>query len=130
MLNFRAVNNEIIDAYMLKRLDGFLEMDTEDLIIKKRNDSSNKIDVSSAYDLPSRYFFKERSPTQNGYDRIICCLGFKWDDSIFKSALHISDAKVSVKNYWQETVPRTIFIITSDKYPAINFDYQSMVYKG
>ena len=94
MFLFRAINNNLLDTYQLKSLDAALEGNVEDLIISKTGDKllvsfqpEDKI-INSSVDLQtwsqdmmeSWDNFALRDP----YDRIIRCLGFTYDPSLFK----------------------------------------------
>lgn len=75
---FRAVNNAVLDTYQLKSLDAVLEAPIEEIQVIKRNGKLYLVttdDEESAIDN-----FAMREP----YDRIIRCLGFNFDSSIFK----------------------------------------------
>lgn len=110
---FRAVNNELLDTYQLKSLDGLVEGRLEDIAIvrrekdggkrktaKKRSQKStagkeqlyltltelldnngNNISKVTGQNLPGYHTdnFSLRQP----YDRVIRCLGFRFNFSIF-----------------------------------------------
>ncbi|KXJ26579.1 FAD-dependent oxidoreductase domain-containing protein 2 [Exaiptasia diaphana] len=89
--DLRAINNGILDTYQLKSLDALLEAPIEQLAVVKKD---NKLYVD-AYDgdgsnaIPTR--FKQSGQPDNfairePYDRIIRCLGFQFDFSIFDNA--------------------------------------------
>uniref|UniRef100_A0A915II25 Flavin-containing monooxygenase n=1 Tax=Romanomermis culicivorax TaxID=13658 RepID=A0A915II25_ROMCU len=129
--DIRAINNDIIDAYMLKSLDGFLEVDVQHLNIERRKDGSGKLDIVPPPGLSwEMYNFAERAPSRYGYDRIIACLGFKWDGSIFSSNLSISKSKLNIKNYDEPIGRRSYQTFESDKYPMIDNGYRSVDYPG
>lgn len=89
----RAINNGLLDTYQLKSLDGLLESDLRDLAILK--DSKGKFHVTL------KFFLEEASTNQSAdaitlpqddndnfamrvpYDRVIRCLGWNFDFSIF-----------------------------------------------
>ncbi|XP_056309457.1 FAD-dependent oxidoreductase domain-containing protein 2 [Danio aesculapii] len=109
--DLRAVNNELLDTYQLKSLDGLVEGRLEDIAIvrrekngkrraaKKRNPTSTKKNESlyltltellddhngtnkvTGQNLPGYHTdnFSLRQP----YDRVIRCLGFRFNFSIF-----------------------------------------------
>ncbi|CAK6960351.1 FAD-dependent oxidoreductase domain-containing protein 2 [Scomber scombrus] len=112
--DLRAVNNELIDTYQLKSLDGLLEAQLEKIVIVKRKEKGsrrsggkkhrnekkgqlyvtlnkyiqnekekNSSDVT-AEELPGYHIdnFSMRKP----YDRVIRCLGFRFNYSIFDSS--------------------------------------------
>ncbi|XP_051904744.1 FAD-dependent oxidoreductase domain-containing protein 2 [Hippocampus zosterae] len=109
--DLRAVNNELLDTYQLKSLDGLLEASLERIVIvqqkeddrrksskvneKKgqlfvtinkyvRNQSGNNKSDVTAEDLLGYHIdnFSMRKP----YDRVIRCLGFRFNFSIFDSS--------------------------------------------
>uniref|UniRef100_A0A3Q3DM39 FAD-dependent oxidoreductase domain containing 2 n=1 Tax=Hippocampus comes TaxID=109280 RepID=A0A3Q3DM39_HIPCM len=109
--DLRAVNNELIDTYQLKSLDGLVEASLERIVIvqqkedgrrksnkvseKKgqlfvtinkymRNQSENNKSDVTAEDLLGYHIdnFSMRKP----YDRVIRCLGFRFNFSIFDSS--------------------------------------------
>lgn len=104
---FRAVNNELIDTYQLKSLDGLVEARLEKIVIAQRKENCarrsggrktakkgqlyvtlnkytqeerNSSDVTGE-ELPGYHIdnFSMRKP----YDRVIRCLGFRFNFSIF-----------------------------------------------
>jgi hypothetical protein len=109
----RGLNNEVFDSYHLKSLDGIFEADTADMYIVKR-ESDGKLMLRSA--TITDINFLDQNPVRDGYDRIIRCLGFKWDDSLFSNCTKPGSS----------TLPK----VTPNKYPSIGYDYQSPVYPG
>lgn len=106
--DLRAVNNEVLDTYQLKSLDGLVETRLEEIAITQRKEQSkrklggkkaklyltlnkylqgqagvNSSDVT-AEELPGYHIdnFSMRKP----YDRVIRCLGFRFNFSIFDSS--------------------------------------------
>lgn len=108
-LFFRAVNNELLDTYQLKSLDGLVEARLEKIVIAKRKEQDkrrsggkkkekkeklyltlnkyiqnqegkNSSDVSGE-ELPGYHI--DNFPTRKPYDRVIRCLGFRFNFSIF-----------------------------------------------
>lgn len=103
--DLRAVNNEVLDTYQLKSLDGLVETQLEEIAITKRTDSGrqrpkhgkNKEKLyltlkkyiqngsgssnASAEELSGFHIdnFSMRKP----YDRVIRCLGFRFNFTIF-----------------------------------------------
>ena len=88
----RAINNGLLDTYQLKSLDGLLESDLTDLAIVK--DHKGKFHITLK--LFVEEFFNQSSeaiplPQDNNdnfamrvaYDRVIRCLGWTFDFSIF-----------------------------------------------
>lgn len=108
--DLRAVNNELIDTYQLKSLDGLVEASLEKIVIAERDEQSRKglgtkkkekkrqlyltskkyiqyqeeKNSSDVTGLPGYYYdnFSLRKP----YDRVIRCLGFRFNFSIFDSS--------------------------------------------
>ncbi|KAJ7382594.1 FAD-dependent oxidoreductase domain-containing protein 2 [Desmophyllum pertusum] len=88
--DLRAVNNGILDTYQLKSLDALLEAPVEEIAVIKRD---GKLFVD-AFDGTGENIVTVEQPSESGrapdnfavrepYDRIIRCLGFKFDFSIF-----------------------------------------------
>ncbi|XP_044157207.1 FAD-dependent oxidoreductase domain-containing protein 2 isoform X2 [Bufo gargarizans] len=109
--DLRAVNNDLLDTYQLKSLDGLLEGDFSDLALirndsgklyvthkhyLKRNSSSNHsmkpVSVFPQDDLDN---FAAREP----YDRVIRCLGWKFDFSIFDKSVKLTPSSGLKKKY-------------------------------
>ncbi|KAM9026314.1 FAD-dependent oxidoreductase domain-containing protein 2 [Ara ararauna] len=109
--DLRAINNGLLDTYQLKSLDGLLEGDLEDLAIIK--DKKGKLhitlrfyvensNISAGIDsitLPQDELdnFAPRAP----YDRVIRCLGWKFDFSIYNRSLKMMPGKGDKKKYPQ-----------------------------
>ncbi|XP_041364524.1 FAD-dependent oxidoreductase domain-containing protein 2-like [Gigantopelta aegis] len=109
--DLRAINNNILDTYMLKSLDGILEAALGEIKIIKKNDKLwISVDEESELDeadeeVPSQLDnFALREP----YDKIIRCLGFSFDDSLFTNSTAPGFGKGRSK-----------------KFPLIDFDYES-----
>lgn len=98
--DLRAINNGLLDTYQLKSLDGLLEGDLSDLALIR--DDSGKLYVTHKHYLkinpasnatmkPSMLLqddmdnFAAREP----YDRVIRCLGWKFDFSIFDKSVRL-----------------------------------------
>lgn len=77
--NFRAVNNELLDTYQLKSLDGFMDLDLENVEFIKIDD---KLYLTERYSSINDTNMKINSRV--GYDKVIRCLGFKFDYSLFE----------------------------------------------
>ena len=78
--HYRAVNNGILDTYQLKSLDGVLEAGIEEIKIVKRN---NKLYLQFKEDDSDPIYTLDNFALRDPYDKIIRCLGFKFDNSIF-----------------------------------------------
>ena len=72
----RGVNNELLDSYQLKSLDGVIEGPLSDVIIEKHDDSRFSVKQKNS---SSAENFALRQP----YDVIIRCLGWKFDKTLF-----------------------------------------------
>lgn len=107
--DLRAVNNEVLDTYQLKSLDGLVETHLEEIAITKRAEGGRRRpkhgkNKEKLY-LTLKKFIQNGSSSSNAsaeelsgfhidnfsmrkpYDRVIRCLGFKFNFSIFdKSA--------------------------------------------
>ncbi|NXJ88056.1 FXRD2 protein, partial [Corythaixoides concolor] len=121
--DLRAINNGLLDTYQLKSLDGLLEGDLEDLAIIK--DKKGKLHITLRFYLESRNTsagidsitlpqdeldnFATRAP----YDRVIRCLGWKFDFSIYNRSLRMMPGKGNKK-----------------KYPQIKLNYESRGTRG
>lgn len=83
----RAVNNGLLDNYQLKSLDGFLEKSLDDVSIVK-HDGKLYIDVFDATGqmLKKPGIAPDNYSLRDPYDRILRCLGFKFDFSIFNNS--------------------------------------------
>ncbi|XP_013864360.1 FAD-dependent oxidoreductase domain-containing protein 2 [Austrofundulus limnaeus] len=106
--DLRAVNNELIDTYQLKSLSGLVEAPLEKIVIAERKEQGrrrpdgkkegrgklyltlkkytlNKNDPSSGdvtrEELPGYHI--DNFPMRKPYDRVIRCLGFRFNFSIF-----------------------------------------------
>ena len=98
------MNNALLDTYQLKSLDGVTEVPVEKLTIRRRDDkyyvymyddgrelehsdSSNisASDVSDDHSLTAgaRLVDDDNFALREPYDRIIRCLGFKFNESLF-----------------------------------------------
>lgn len=88
----RAINNGLLDTYQLKSLDGLLESDLEHLALVK--DSKGKFHITLKFLLEDNSnqsadsILLPQDDNDNfamrvAYDRVIRCLGWKFDFSIF-----------------------------------------------
>ncbi|KAM4021437.1 FAD-dependent oxidoreductase domain-containing protein 2 isoform 2-T2 [Anomaloglossus baeobatrachus] len=109
--DLRAINNGLLDTYQLKSLDGLLEGDLSDLALVrddsgklhvthkhylKSNPASNHTVKSASMLLPNDLDnFAAREP----YDRVIRCLGWKFDFSIFDKSVKLKSSSVLKKKY-------------------------------
>ncbi|XP_023813525.1 FAD-dependent oxidoreductase domain-containing protein 2 [Oryzias latipes] len=110
--DLRAVNNELIDTYQLKSLDGLVEARLEKIVIAERKDQSKrapggkkKAKRRQFYLMLKKYpqnshdknssgvtqeelsgYIIDNFPMRKPYDRVIRCLGFRFNFSIFDSS--------------------------------------------
>ncbi|XP_041473338.1 FAD-dependent oxidoreductase domain-containing protein 2-like [Lytechinus variegatus] len=115
--DLRAINNGLLDTYMLKSLDGLLEADLSELSILKREDGRlqlvplehDEMDPSSINRV-SIDNFALREP----YDKVIRCLGFTFDFSIFHNS----------------TTPQEGTKKRTKKYPYVKANYEASGIRG
>lgn len=101
----RAVNDGPIDTYQLKSLDGQFEGDFKSFRFTKNK--QGKIVIAVGEDEP------DNSAVRVPYDKIIRCMGFRFDSSIFSKDIRPKRPKGSTK-----------------KYPKIEQNYESTVTPG
>lgn len=100
------MNNEVLDTYQLKSLDGLLEAQVENLAVVQREEASNRKSAGKTgkkkkrlYVTLKKYIQEQNSSEVTGeelpgyyqdnysmrkpYDRVIRCLGFRFNFSIF-----------------------------------------------
>ncbi|XP_068672051.1 FAD-dependent oxidoreductase domain-containing protein 2-like [Montipora foliosa] len=120
--DLRAINNGILDTYQLKSLDALLEAPIEEIAVIKRD---GKLYVDAFDGTGENVVTPDQPVSDNGnapdnfavrepYDRIIRCLGFKFDFSVFDNS----------------TKPRPCIGMRSKKYPSIKADYESTTVPG
>ncbi|XP_048575414.1 FAD-dependent oxidoreductase domain-containing protein 2 [Nematostella vectensis] len=117
--DLRAINNGILDTYQLKSLDALLEAPVEEIIVIKRN---GKLYVMQKEDLEQMSFdhlddnstLPDNFAMRDPYDRIIRCLGFKFDFSIFDNS----------------SLPKPCMGKRSKKYPEVYPNYESVSVPG
>ncbi|CAN7978129.1 unnamed protein product, partial [Ixodes persulcatus] len=96
----KAINNDLLDHYQLKSLDGLLEADLRELRIVRTPSGKMALHV-----INDTYNYV---PPEDEYDAVIRCLGFTYDDTMFaKSARPERGAG------------------RKRKFPLINGDYES-----
>ncbi|XP_017516805.3 FAD-dependent oxidoreductase domain-containing protein 2 isoform X2 [Manis javanica] len=105
--DLRAINNGLLDTYQLKSLDGLLESDLTDLAIVK--DHEGKFHVTLKFFLEENNQSAEAIPLPQddndnfamrvAYDRVIRCLGWNFDFSIFNKSLRLSPGGEFRKKY-------------------------------
>ncbi|XP_039102096.1 FAD-dependent oxidoreductase domain-containing protein 2 [Hyaena hyaena] len=105
--DLRAINNGLLDTYQLKSLDGLLESDLTDLAIVKDREGKFRVTL--------RFFLEEGNQSTDAitlpqddndnfamrvaYDRVIRCLGWNFDFSIFNKSLRLSSGGEFSKKY-------------------------------
>uniref|UniRef100_A0A5F9CYM9 FAD-dependent oxidoreductase domain-containing protein 2 n=1 Tax=Oryctolagus cuniculus TaxID=9986 RepID=A0A5F9CYM9_RABIT len=107
--DLRAINNGLLDTYQLKSLDGLLESDLTDLAILK--------DREGKFHVTLKFFVEEAGTNQSAdavtlpqddsdnfamrvaYDRVIRCLGWNFDFSIFNESLRLSSGSEFSRKY-------------------------------
>lgn len=77
----RAVNNELLDTYQLKSLDGLLEYDINDYKVVRQG---GHLYLRENPPTGSQWEEYDNDPLLTPYDKIIRCLGFQFDSSIFR----------------------------------------------
>ncbi|XP_045212137.1 FAD-dependent oxidoreductase domain-containing protein 2-like isoform X2 [Mercenaria mercenaria] len=113
--DLRAINNELLDTYQLKSLDGVLEASLSEVSIVKSPEGKLMLkivedgSVGEEMNEDEMDNFAMREP----YDRIIRCLGFVFDTDIFNSSMKVKHPKGRAK-----------------KYPSIKHNYESVDHKG
>ncbi|XP_023415718.2 FAD-dependent oxidoreductase domain-containing protein 2 [Loxodonta africana] len=105
--DLRAINNGLLDTYQLKSLDGLLESDLEDLAIVKDREGKLHITLkflteeanqsTEAITLPQDD--NDNFALRVAYDRVIGCLGWNFNFSIFNSSLRLSSGGTFSKKY-------------------------------
>ena len=79
---FRAINNNLLDNYQLKSLDGILEASVEEMNIVKTPEGKLRMELFGGDGEPENDLF-DNFALREDYDRIIRCLGWMFDDSFF-----------------------------------------------
>ncbi|GFN81983.1 FAD-dependent oxidoreductase domain-containing protein 2 [Plakobranchus ocellatus] len=109
--DLRAVNNNLLDTYQLKSLDGLVESRLEDMMLEEKNGkiyftlNPEKQSLEEKFD---NFAFREP------YDVVVRALGFKFDASVFANK---TSALSQEKAF-------------SKKYPVIHHNYESKSTKG
>ncbi|XP_041855468.1 FAD-dependent oxidoreductase domain-containing protein 2 [Melanotaenia boesemani] len=114
--DLRAVNNDLIDTYQLKSLDGLVEARLEKIVIARQKDKSmrrsggqKKEKRGQLYLTLKKYMHKKNSsevtreelpghhidnfPMRKPYDRVIRCLGFRFNFSIFDGSASLPNSE-------------------------------------
>ncbi|ESO89058.1 hypothetical protein LOTGIDRAFT_228992 [Lottia gigantea] len=116
--DLRAINNGLLDTYQLKSLDGVLEAAINEVKIVKRGEKLH-LDLSSedAEDdnLNEVDMYLDNFAIREPYDKIIRCLGFTFDTSIFGNSTKMLRKAAGLR---------------ISKYPSIDHNYESTSTKG
>lgn len=111
--DLRAVNNALLDTYQLKSLDGVLEASVEEVRVVKTPENKLLLKIRDEEgSMPEDQMF-DNFAMREPYDKIITCLGFMFDHSVFNQSMPFSQLKGRGK-----------------KYPAIKTDYESKDHAG
>ncbi|CAF4018527.1 unnamed protein product [Rotaria sp. Silwood2] len=106
--DLRAINNQLLDTYQLKSLDALIEIDLMEHELSRRpGDGRIQLKLRKS-DMDASIQERQEIPI---YDRVIRCLGFKFDESI-----------------WHPDVQMEKNLGRTKKYPKIRYDYQSFDY--
>ncbi|XP_056379659.1 FAD-dependent oxidoreductase domain-containing protein 2 [Hyla sarda] len=105
--DLRAINNGLLDTYQLKSLDGLLEGDLSDLALIR--DDSGKLYVTHKLYLRGNDTMKpaytllqdemDNFAAREPYDRVIRCLGWKFDFSIFDKSVRLTRSSGLKRKY-------------------------------
>ncbi|XP_014671915.1 PREDICTED: FAD-dependent oxidoreductase domain-containing protein 2-like [Priapulus caudatus] len=109
-----AVNNNLLDTYQLKSLDGIADgVNVEELAVTRDGDRLRVVIADKHGNDVTTDNYALREP----YDRVINCLGFKYDFSLFNGSLGVqrgSGARAKYPaigdNYEATTVPGLFFV--------------------
>uniref|UniRef100_UPI00358F9F65 FAD-dependent oxidoreductase domain-containing protein 2 isoform X2 n=1 Tax=Myxine glutinosa TaxID=7769 RepID=UPI00358F9F65 len=103
----KAVNNDLLDTYQLKSLNGILEASVDSLKLEKTSDGRLQAYLGENGDwLPvtdtetgDSSGWGDNYSLREPYDRIIRCLGFHFDFSIFEKSLRVGPAERCKRKY-------------------------------
>ncbi|XP_022095421.1 FAD-dependent oxidoreductase domain-containing protein 2-like [Acanthaster planci] len=110
--DLRAVNNGLLDTYQLKSLDGILEGDIREMAILKRTDG--RLILVDQYELEAvlqenvtdsdinshmTRIMPDNFALREPYDKIIRCMGFKYDNNIFNDDTKPHRGRKKLKKY-------------------------------
>ena len=101
--HLRAVNNNILDTYLLKSQNALLDAEVSE--IRKEN---------GTYRVRVGYAHANQEQEEIVYDRVLVCTGFRFDDTIFdascRPALAINDRFPAQTSQWESTnIPNLYF---------------------
>lgn len=98
--HLRAVNNNVLDTYQLKSQNAILDAEIDS--IQKDGDG---------YIVTFRYAHADGEVEAIAYDKVLCCAGFRIDDSMYEESCH---PDLTIK----------------DKYPKLTPEFESANQKG
>ncbi|EDV20876.1 uncharacterized protein TRIADDRAFT_31100 [Trichoplax adhaerens] len=111
--DIRAKNTKVIDSYQLKTLDGLLEGDMKNVGFFKNKRNLIVLGLRAEPHLP---FLYDLTGGSKEYHRIIRCLGFRYDRSIFSRTAnpksgekHLERYPSLLPNYESISVPNMFF---------------------
>ncbi|KAK0055991.1 FAD-dependent oxidoreductase domain-containing protein 2, partial [Biomphalaria pfeifferi] len=107
--DIRAVNNNLLDTFLLKSLDGVSWLDLKGSSIQEKHGKYFVV-LNEHYlsNKNKKRFVPDNFALRGGYDVVIRCLGFTFDDSIFSPS--------SLSRPWGR----------ARKYPAVTDSYESV----
>lgn len=113
--DLRAVNNGLLDTYQLKSLDGLIEGDISDLPIERSKiDGRFYLDIEK---LGDEYTDIDNDALREGYDMVISCLGFQFDDALLNDTVKLRRAgSHRLKKY-----PRITYQYETSDLPGVFF---------
>jgi len=111
--DLRGVNNAPLDTYQLKSLDAMLEAPLEGLQIT-RNGSRYSVSIANHTTMYQSAVTHDNFALREPYDRIIRCLGFHFNDSLFS----------------RETIRLSHGVGRKVKYPKIEHNFESIDVPG
>lgn len=105
--HLRAVNNNLLDTYLLKSQNGLLDATVEQ--ITKQDDGTFAVDFG--------YTRAHGAQTRIVYDRVILCTGFRFDASLFdescRPALTINDRFPDQTSEWESRNISDLYFVGS-----------------
>lgn len=112
--DLRAINNGLLDTYQLKSLDGLLEADLVELSLVKRSDGRLQLIPENGDLTTADKLVIDNFALRHPYDKVIRCLGFTFDFSIFENS----------------TAPQPGSKKRTAKYPFVKANYEAAGVRG
>ncbi|XP_030840170.1 FAD-dependent oxidoreductase domain-containing protein 2 [Strongylocentrotus purpuratus] len=112
--DLRAINNGLLDTYQLKSLDGLLEADMVELSLVKRSDGRLQLIPQDGDLTIADKLVIDNFALRHPYDKVIRCLGFTFDFSIFENS----------------TAPQPGSKKRTKKYPFVKANYEAAGIRG